>query len=78
MVKKRKPCWMVITTGPNFGEVVIKIRRWHPGYWLFFFKVSYETAREYDVPLWLWVTTAIYRLLFVSRNYRGKGWRVDE
>lgn len=82
MGKVNKWGWMVIRQGYALengddghvhGVVFVIIRRWHPGYWVFYWRTAFKTAFELRMPFYKWFPTALYRFFFGNRDYKGDG-----
>jgi hypothetical protein len=61
----------------NQAVIVITIRRWHPGWWWFYWSHAVQSARECHAPFYIWFPASLYRFLFVGREYVGNGVEID-
>ncbi len=67
------PRWMVIEdTSKETGKatIVIWIRRWHPSFWLFYWRTAIRSYFEHRPPLWVWMRVALTQF-FMPRRYEG-------
>jgi hypothetical protein len=77
------PSWMKIVEYKDSNQVVdsavviIKIRRWHPSYWVFYWRVALNTALETRTPFHKWFPVVLYRFFFVNRDFVGDGVEID-
>lgn len=49
--------------------VTVRLRRWHPSYWFFYWKVAFSAAKGY--PFHLWFPVALKRFL-LPREWTNK------
>jgi hypothetical protein len=76
------PSWMKIEAYEHGGKVnqavvVIKIRRWHPSYWVFYWRVALKTALGLRTPFHKWFPVALYRFFFINRDFVGDGVEIN-
>jgi hypothetical protein len=39
--------------------VTVTVRRWHPAYWWFYWRVQFRFASEFSIPFWRWFPVAL-------------------
>lgn len=67
------PGWMIIENQEiKDGRLVldIRIRRWHPGFWLMYWKSAIRTSNEIGIPFYIWFPVALKRFV-MPRLYEG-------
>jgi hypothetical protein len=71
--------WLVMKHGPisknedgrvSF-DIHLTIRRWHPGYWLFYWQIAFRTADELGTPFHKWFPVALHRFLMPREGNLG-------